>query len=379
MQLAIVLVHYHTPQLLRRAIDALERDAAGTGLRLEGVVVDNGSRPEDRALMEALPFRWIRPDDNLGYAGGVNLGLRSTNADWAVVMNPDVEVLPGCLQSLTETLRRGAAVAGPRFYWDAGRRFQLPPTERVGYGSELGRLLAERSGVWCALMRRRWRHHSLRFFTAQESLASYDLSGALLALRRDAWRQVGPLDEDYSLYFEETDWLQRMKRAGQPCYFVPAAEAVHLYAQSTVNEGRAQEWFLASQRRFRRRVYGDLFARGLESLGSRWRPTASLSQPELVETPTTLPEDARWLEVAASPLGFPAAVRKLEATDGSTSLAEDQPLPKEQTLQEAVPSEIRQRMAPGTYFLRAVAGSGRELMLRRLVVPAHGPNLGRGR
>lgn len=359
MKIAIVLVHYHTPQLLKPAIEALRRDAAASGLELEGVVVDNGSHAEDRALMEALPFRRLGSGDNLGYAGGANLGLRSTSAELGVVMNPDVEVLPGCLSALVEALRSGAAVAGPRLYWDVGRRFQLPPTEKVGYGAELGRLMAERSAVWCGLMRRRWRQHNRRFFTAETSLLSYDLSGALLALRRDAWQRVGPLDETYRLYFEETDWLQRMRRAGQRCQFVAAAEAVHLYAQSTVGEGRAGQWFEDSQRHFRHRFYGPVFTRGLESLAAWLRRSAPPAPgPEIAEEGQRLPSTAAWLEVAASRKGFPAAVRQLDAADRGLTWA------------QAVPEDIRRRMAPGDYFLRTVDGAGKELSLQRLPISA---------
>lgn len=355
MKIVIVLVHYHTPDLLERAISALLRDAEASGLELEGVIVDNGSRPEDVALLGSQPFRVLTPGGNLGYAGGVNLGLKSTQADLAVVMNPDVEVLPGCLRQLVDELERGAVVVGPRFYWDADRLFQLPPTEVVGLGAELGRLLAGRGGLWCRRARRRWRRHSRRFFQARESLPSYDLSGALLALRREAWATVGPLDERYALYFEETDWLQRMKRAGKPCRFVPGAEAVHLYAQSTVKEGQAQRWFEASQRRFRQQFYGRRWTHGLEYLASKL--TNSPRTMSAIEQSSANNEQAVWLEVAASPKGFPAATRWLDGGLGQEELS------------DAVPPDIQQRMAPGTYYLRTVDAKGRELSLRTFEVP----------
>lgn len=349
MKIAVVLVHYHTPQLLRRAVDALQSDARRSGLELEGVVVDNGSRPADRALLAALPFRVLSAPDNLGYAGGANLGLTSTEADLAIVMNPDVVVLPGCLGALINALHGGAAVAGPRFYWDAERRFQLPPTEAVHRGEELLRLLAEGGGLWCRWARRRWRRHSRRFFLAEEPLPSFDLSGALLALRRDAWRRVGPMDTEYALYFEETDWLQRMRRDGQSCCFVPAAEAVHLYAQSTAKEGRAQQWFQDSQRRFRRRVYGRRWTAALEGLGARLGVMAD-DDVTAEGWPKEAPS-AGWLEVSASPKGFPAAVRRLSVGESFE-----------------IPEAIRQRMSPGTYYVRRIDDSGRDDHVRRLVV-----------
>ena len=349
MQIAVVLVHYHTPHLLQRAIDALQKDAQRAGLRLDGVVVDNGSRSEDRELLASLPFRVLTAPENLGYAGGANLGLKSTTADLAIVMNPDVEVLPGCLDALCNVLRGGTAVAGPRFYWDAAKQFQLPPTETVSRRDELLRLLAERDGFWRHRARQRWRRHSRRFFDATEPLPSFDLSGALMAFQRRAWLDVGPFDEEYALYFEETDWLQRLRRRGESSVFVPAAEAVHLYAQSTVREGRAQQWFEDSQRRFRRQVYGARWTRLLESMARRWAPSGAHAEAPV--PPPSSTDAPRWLEVSSGPKGFPAAVRRLPET------VED---PFE------IPEDIRRRMAPGRYGLRLVDGRGREGAFRWL-------------
>ena len=147
-------------------------------------------------------------------------------------MNPDVLVLPGCLPALLAALRAGAAVAGPRFYWDRGRRLLLPPAELRTRREELLRLLAGKRGGWAARARRRWRRHARRHWEAREPLPSHALSGSLLALRRSAWEAVGPFDEGFRLFFEETDWLLRARRQGLAGRYVPAAEAVHLYSQS---------------------------------------------------------------------------------------------------------------------------------------------------
>lgn len=345
MKLAVVIVHYRTPELLGPACEALYADSAAAGVELEGVVVDNGSRPEDRAVLAALPFRCLEPGRNLGYAGGVNLGLRQTDPELAVVMNPDVLVLPGCLAALIATLENGATAAGPRFYWDHGKRFLLPPTEPVSRRAELLRLAAARGGRWAALGRRRWRHHARRHWLAEAPFRSYDLSGALLAIRRSAWQRVGPFDEGYRLYFEETDWLQRLRRSGDEARFVPAAEAVHLYAQSVPRQGRAAAWFLESNRRFRRRVFGGSFTAFLELLGRisspRDAPSETSSPPPAAASP------AAWLEVSPSPIGYPAAGRRLQTSPPAPGL----------------PEEIWNRLAAGAYFLRTVDASGRELSL----------------
>jgi GT2 family glycosyltransferase len=316
MRLAVILVHYHTPELAAAALEALRADVAGTGLEVDWLLVDNGSDVPGRERLASLPVERIDPGTNLGYAGGVNLGMARSNAEMVVLMNPDVLVLPGCLPALLDTLRNGAAVAGPRFYWDAGRRLVQPPSEIRTRREELTRLLAGKSPGGAARARRRWRRHARRHWEAREPLPSHDLSGSLLALRRSAWEAVGPFDEGFRLYFEETDWLLRAARLGLAGRYVPAAEAVHLYSQSAGREPRAEGWFEESARRFRRRYYGPWFVGLLEGIDRRL-PRRGTALPPVAAPPDglRLPEEPSayplWIEVSLNPLGFPAAAERL--------------------------------------------------------------------
>ncbi|MEM1177251.1 MAG: glycosyltransferase family 2 protein [Acidobacteriota bacterium] len=309
MRVGVVLVHYRTPGLAASAAASLHRDAEASGLDLDLVLVDNGSTPDDRAFLGRLDgVRIIDPGENLGYAGAFNLGAeRLGDADVLAVMNPDVSVLPGCLRALVDALGAGAGVVGPRFWWDRRGRYMLPPTEERGRRQSLSRFLSQRLGAGRA--RSAWRRHARRHWLSAEPVASLSLSGAFLAIERGAWRRVGPFDDRYRLYFEESDWLERARRAGVRGLYVPSAEAHHAYAQSTVKEPRAERWFLGSHRRFRRQHYGRAFTATLELMSRHWlprRPVLESGPPRQADV-----EAAEWIEVAASPEGFPAAALHL--------------------------------------------------------------------
>lgn len=321
MDLAVILVHYHTPELVSAAIEALRADLSDRSV--EWLLVDNGSDAEGRALLESLPVQRIDPGSNLGYAGGVNLGVARSTAELIVLMNPDVIVLPGCIPALLDSLRAGAAVAGPRFYWDRTRRLVQPPSEVRTRREELMTLLAGRSARWAARARRRWRRHARRHWEARAPLPSYSLSGSLLALRRSAWDEVGPFDDGFRLYFEETDWLLRAQRRGLPARYVPGAEAIHLYSQSADREPRAQQWFEESADRFRRRHYGGWFvrvlqgmARGLSRTGTRTNTMLSTVPAEGVRLPAEVSAYPLWVEVSPNPAGFPAAAELVSGPPG---------------------------------------------------------------
>jgi GT2 family glycosyltransferase len=351
MRLSIVLVHYHTPACAAEAVEALRRSVEAAGLDPEGEVewllVDNGSDEAGRALLESLPVERIDPGANLGYAGGVNLGAARSRAGRLLLMNPDVLVLPGCVSALLEALEAGAAVAGPQSFWDRGRRLLLPPAEPRSRRDEIAALLAGRGPHAAERARRRWRRHARRHWQARKPLPSWTLSGSLLALKREVWDRVGPFDDGFPLFFEETDWLLRVRRHGFPAWYVPAAEAVHLHGRSAVAEPRSRQWFEESARRFRERWYGVWFADLLETLDRRLprrpdpRPEAPDPGLDLSGFPFPL-----WIEVSPNPTGFPAAAERLEA-----------PGPGGWRL----PDEVVARIAGSQWAVQVVDDEGREL------------------
>ena len=211
-------------------------------------------------------------------------------------------------------------------------------------------LLAGKSSRWAARARRRWRRHARRHWEARSPLPSHALSGSLLALRRSAWEAVGPFDEGFRLYFEETDWLLRARQQGLAGRYVPAAEAIHLYSQSAGREPRAGAWFEESAHRFRRRHYGSWFVGLLERLDRRFPhrvaptpaaiPTEGLSLPE---EPSAYP---LWIEVSPNAVGFPAAAEKLTGPPGRTW---------------SLPAELAARLPDSGLTVQVTAADGGEV------------------
>jgi hypothetical protein len=194
--------------------------------------------------------------------------------------------------------------------------------------------LAERGEGWARRARRRWRRHARRHWLATAALPSPALSGALLAVRRDAWERTGPFDPGYRLYFEESDWLRRAGRAGLRLVHEPRAQVVHHYNRSAAGEPRAAAWFAESAERYARRWHGPVFRR-LRELAAPAR--SRLVHPPELPAPPRIPggpphlelggwvprEGRAWIELSPVPRGFPAAAEHLERGTAEWELPEE--------------------------------------------------------
>lgn len=183
------------------------------------LVVDNGSAtPTAGALAQAgLDVPVLRLEENLGYAGGNNAGLREAlarGADFAWVLNNDAEVVVGSLAALLDAAARNPRAAA------------LAP--RVVRGDDPKR-------IWVAWGEVTWRQ-SLVGLVGEDAAdgPAWDverdapwLPGCALLLRASALAEVGLFDEDFFAYHEDVDWAARAQAKGWSCRYVGASRVVH--------------------------------------------------------------------------------------------------------------------------------------------------------
>ncbi len=319
----VIMVHYHATTLATDAVAALKEDAASSDLSVRIFVVDNGSTPSELLALESLDIARVTAGCNLGFPGGVQFGFSFTSARYVILMNEDVMVRPGCLRRLRDALSAGAAVAGPRFFWDLDRVFSLPCTEERTRMAEFVKVAGRRNDRALKRARARWRDHARLHWRSTAPMTTVAISGALLAFRRDVWETVGPFGEGYQMYFDENDWLLKIQRAGLQSIYVPSAEAVHLHNPKLMGNPDRSQWSTESFLRFGDLYYGAAFMQRLLRLASRpatipeWQPLEAEADGATVEVP--IPYTSAWpvwIELTPSPFGFPAAATVV--TDPST-------------------------------------------------------------
>ncbi len=191
------------------------------------VVVDNGSRDGTVAFVrERFPDVRVVESENRGLGAGWNVGIRETESRYVLILNADAWLRGDALERLVEfaDARPRAAVVGPRLLNPDGTLQRsvrgFPTLWRLATEYFFLRKLAPRTRALNAFYAGGFDH--------DEAREAEFVMGACMLVRRDAIDEVGPLDEEFFLFSEETDWCYRFRQAGWEVLFFPGAECVHV-------------------------------------------------------------------------------------------------------------------------------------------------------
>ena len=218
-----VVVTYNALPWLEQCLESLGgRDA---------VVVDHGSSDGTVALVrERFPDVALVEEENRGLAFGWNTGIARTSGRYVLLLNSDAWLHEGALDALVAFADEHprAAVVGPRLRNLDGTLQRsvrgFPTLWRLATEYLFLRKLAPRSRLLNAFYASGFGHDEVR--------EADFLMGAVLLVRRDAIEQVGPADDSFFLFSEETDWCYRFREAGWKVVFFPDAEATHVSGAS---------------------------------------------------------------------------------------------------------------------------------------------------
>jgi N-acetylglucosaminyl-diphospho-decaprenol L-rhamnosyltransferase len=247
----------------------------------ETIVVDVGSTDGTVELVrERFPGAQLVEIENRGLAAGWNEGIRRTAGRYVLLLNADAWMLDDATEKLAAfaDAHPEAAVVAPRLLNLDGTLQRsvrgFPTLWRLATEYLFLRKLAPRSTALNAFYAGGFEHDAVR--------EAEFVMGAAMLVRREAIDAVGPLDEDFFLFSEETDWHYRFVRAGWKVFFTPDAEAVHVGGASHggrffVDQVTGHLRFLAKHRgldeaeRARRLLLVALRLRGAAFRGERGR------------------------------------------------------------------------------------------------------------
>jgi GT2 family glycosyltransferase len=203
---------------------------------VEMIVVDNASSDGTPEMIEQCfgGVRLLRNTTNEGFAKANNAGIAASRGDYICLMNSDVIVPAGCLESMYSYIRHQPEVGllGPRMIAPDGkvaRSCMRFPTLRAYLCYSLGLdLLSKETPPFAGFL--------MRNFTWDRTQEVDVLNGWFLLAPRQAIREVGLLDERFFIYGEDIDWSYRFHKAGWARVYFAGAEALHYGGASSSRE-----------------------------------------------------------------------------------------------------------------------------------------------
>jgi GT2 family glycosyltransferase len=231
LDVSVIIVNWNTCDILRDCLASLY--ASTSNLTFEVIVVDNASSDGsvDMIKSEFSQVKLIVNAENRGFAAANNKAIAVAKGRYVLLLNSDTIVLdnaPGKVVDFAD-LHQEAGITGCRVL---NEDKTLQPTCFM-FPSILNMIL------WITYLfklfpRSRFFGRERMTWWSRDDVREVDvLTGCFMLVRREAIEQIGPMDERFFMYFEETDWCYRFRQAGWKVMFTPNAEIVHLGGASS--------------------------------------------------------------------------------------------------------------------------------------------------
>ncbi|PRX57576.1 glycosyltransferase family 2 protein [Flagellimonas meridianipacifica] len=232
---SIITINYNESDV---TLDLLKSARNLTYPNYEIIVVDNAS-PNDNPdiIKEMYPeIRLIKSPENLGFAGGNNLGVKEAKGEYLLFINNDTIVPPDFIQPLVETLQSdekiGMVSPKIKFHWD--------PTliQYAGY-TPMNKWTIRNNSIG---------YHEKDNGDFDEPKETQSIHGAAMMVPKKVVDEVGMMTEIYFLYYEEHDWAEMIKRAGYKIYYQPKTHILHKESVSTGKFSPLKTYYISRNR-----------------------------------------------------------------------------------------------------------------------------------
>jgi len=235
------------------------------GILIETIVVDNGSTDKTQEKLRGyklpnMPFKLIRNKENLGFAEGNNIGMRDAlkrGTDYVLLMNNDVIVPRNLVVQLIKVAENDNKIGllAPKMYFAKGYEFH----KKRYSNKDLGKV------IWYAGGMIDWDNiYSSHKGVDEVDKGQYDkqeetdvVNGACALIRKEVIKNVGYLDKNLFLYWEDADYSQRARKKGWKVVYTPKTHLWHKVAQASGIGSDLNDYFLTRNRM----IFGMRYAR----------------------------------------------------------------------------------------------------------------------
>lgn len=204
----------------------------------EVIVVDNASKesPFEKITTLYPEATLIMSEENLGFAGGNNLGVKNAKGDYLFFVNNDTELHPDCIQPLITRFESNdkIGIISPKIkYFDDREIIQY-----AGF-SKINPYTARNYGI--GSMEKDLGQHDAAGFT-------HYAHGAAMMTKKQIIKDVGLMNEGFFLYYEELDWCEAMKRNGYKIFYEPKSLIFHKESFTIGKNSKLKTYYITRNR-----------------------------------------------------------------------------------------------------------------------------------
>ncbi|HSX18655.1 MAG TPA: glycosyltransferase family 2 protein [Candidatus Saccharimonadales bacterium] len=248
MKVSIVVLNYNGLQNTLDCVESLKKLNKDDN-EIKIVVVDNASSDGSKEKLSGLKgVELLINDQNLGYSGGNNVGIKHAikrGADAVLILNNDTYVDTNLITSLVDTLKN-ADIICPKIYFAPGFEFHKKRYSK----KDLGNVIWYAGGHidWANIL---GRHDGVDEIDKGQFSKSREIdmaTGAALFVKREVFEKIGYFDEKYFLYLEDMDFCVRAKKSGFKIIFEPKAVLWHKNAGSSSSGSQLQDYYITRNR-----------------------------------------------------------------------------------------------------------------------------------
>ncbi len=228
IDLSIIILSWNTKQLLEKCINSVISNVQNSNVQIEMIIVDNDS--SDNSVEFVRKFKVQNPKfkinlienkKNLGFAKANNQAIKQAQGEYILLLNSDTIVLNQAIEKTLNFMKmnKHIDIAGCRLL-NKDKTIQpsvgqFPTLLNVFKMLFLDRLFKKAGAAWS--------------LTSPNKIKQVDwLTGAFMMVKKEVFNQVGGLDENIFMYFEEVEWCYRAAQKDKQVFFYPNAKIIHL-------------------------------------------------------------------------------------------------------------------------------------------------------
>ncbi len=240
--LSIITINYNG---LKDTCELIETLPLGVET-VEVIVVDNASKEDETTIIQQRYPKVIviRSKENVGFAGGNNLGIKAAHGKYLFFLNNDTllrwkmedgrwkNIFQPLIDRLESSPTIGVVCPKIRFAWGNN------PIQFAGY-TPLSKITIRNKTIGCG------EQDNGQYNIAHQTPYAH---GAAMMIKREAIEKAGMMPECYFLYYEELDWSMMIRRAGYEIWYEPKFTVFHKESQTTGQQSPLRTYYLTRNR-----------------------------------------------------------------------------------------------------------------------------------